>query len=410
MLANIIFGATIKTGNLTVIDAGGRPRTYGDGSGTPATIKLHDRPVEWNLFRNPRLGVGEAYMDGRLTVESGSLRDFLSICTSNMAVLDNIPLLSALDRLAGFIRYFGTINPVHRARRNVAHHYDLSGQLYDLFLDKDRQYSCAYFNHPDQSLDEAQVNKKRHIAAKLLLDRANLKVLDIGSGWGGMGLYLAEDLGAEVTGLTLSSEQHKASNDRARRAGLAERVRFELQDYRLAAGTYDRIVSVGMFEHVGPAHFREFFSKAKSLLRPDGVMLLHSIGHYDPPCTTNPWITKYIFPGGYIPALSEVLAAVEKVGLVVTDIEILRYHYAETLKHWYQRFHANKGKVIEIYDERFYRMWEFYLTSCEQAFRNSGLMVFQIQLARRLDSVPLQRDYITDWERGQKAATSHAAE
>jgi cyclopropane-fatty-acyl-phospholipid synthase len=410
MLANIIFGATVKTGDLTVVEAGGRNRTYGDGSGPPVTIKLHDRLVEWHLFRNPRLGVGEAYMNGRLTVERGSLRDFLAICTSNMAAIEDIPLLSKLDRLSRKVRYLWTINPVHRARRNVAHHYDLSGQLYDLFLDKDRQYSCAYFDHPDQSLDEAQFNKKRHIAAKMLLDRTGLKVLDIGSGWGGMGLYLARDLGAEVTGLTLSSEQHKVANERARRAGLAEQVRFELQDYRLAEGTYDRIVSVGMFEHVGPTHFREFFLKAKSLLRPDGVMLLHSIGHYDTPGTTNPWITKYIFPGGYIPALSEVLAAIEKAGLVVTDIEILRYHYAETLKHWYQRFRANKDKVLEIYDERFYRMWEFYLTSCEQAFRNSGLMVFQIQLARRLDTVPWQRDYITDWERGQKTPASHAAE
>jgi cyclopropane-fatty-acyl-phospholipid synthase len=297
MLANIIFGATVKTGDLTVVEAGGRNRTYGDGSGPPVTIKLHDRLVEWHLFRNPRLGVGEAYMNGRLTVERGSLRDFLAICTSNMAAIEDIPLLSKLDRLSRKVRYLWTINPVHRARRNVAHHYDLSGQLYDLFLDKDRQYSCAYFDHPDQSLDEAQFNKKRHIAAKMLLDRTGLKVLDIGSGWGGMGLYLARDLGAEVTGLTLSSEQHKVANERARRAGLAEQVRFELQDYRLAEGTYDRIVSVGMFEHVGPTHFREFFLKAKSLLRPDGVMLLHSIGHYDTPGTTNPWITKYIFPG-----------------------------------------------------------------------------------------------------------------
>ena len=410
MLANAIFGATIKRGNLTVIDAGGRSRTYGDGAGPPVSIKLQDRKVEWELFRNPKLGVGETYTDGRLTIETGSLRDFLSICTSNMAKLEDIPLMSMLDRLAGAFRYLRTINPVRRARRNVAHHYDLSGELYDLFLDKDRQYSCAYFNHPNQSLEEAQFNKKRHIAAKLLLDRADLSVLDIGSGWGGMGLYLAEALGAEVTGLTLSSEQHKISNERAHRSGLADRVRFELQDYRLAEGTYDRIVSVGMFEHVGPAHFREFFRKAKSLLRSDGVMLLHSIGHYDAPGTTNPWITKYIFPGGYIPALSEVLAAIEKVGLVVTDIEILRYHYAETLKNWYQRFHANKERVLEIYDDRFYRMWDFYLTSCEQAFRNSGLMVFQIQLAHRMDAVPLQRDYITDWERGQKVTTSHAAE
>jgi cyclopropane-fatty-acyl-phospholipid synthase len=354
MLANVIFRATTKTGNLTIVDAGGKSRSYGDGTGPEVTIKLHDRLVEWNIFRNPRLGVGEAYMDGRLTIEKGSLRDFLSICTSNIAALQNIPLISKFDRLADLVRYLQTFNPVQRARRNVAHHYDLSGELYDLFLDWDRQYSCAYFDHPEQSLEVAQLNKKRHIAAKLLLDRPYLKVLDIGSGWGGMGLYLAETVGADVTGLTLSSEQHRISNERAGRAGLGDQVRFELQDYRLAEGTYDRIVSIGMFEHVGPAHFREYFRKAKSLLRPDGVMLLHSIGHYDTPCITNPWITKYIFPGGYVPALSEVLAAIEKAGLVVTDIEILRYHYAETLKNWYQRFRANKEKVLRLYDERFY--------------------------------------------------------
>lgn len=410
MLANVIFRATTKTGNLTVVDAGGKSRSYGDGTGPAVTIKLHDRLVEWNIFRNPRLGVGEAYMDGRLTIEKGSLRDFLSICTSNIVALQNIPLISKFDRLADLVRYLQTFNPVPRARRNVAHHYDLSGELYDLFLDWDRQYSCAYFDHPEQPLEVAQLNKKRHIAAKLLLDRPYLEVLDIGSGWGGMGLYLAETVGADVTGLTLSSEQHRISNERAGRAGLGDQVRFELQDYRLAEGTYDRIVSIGMFEHVGPAHFREYFRKAKSLLRPDGVMLLHSIGHYDTPCTTNPWITKYIFPGGYVPALSEVLAAIEKAGLVVTDIEILRYHYAETLKNWYQRFRANKEKVLRLYDERFYRMWEFYLLGCEQGFRNSGMMVFQIQLARRMDAVPPQRDYIIDWERGQKTTASRAAE
>jgi len=410
MLANVIFRATTKTGNLTIVDAGGKSRSYGDGTGPEVTIKLHDRLVEWNIFRNPRLGVGEAYMDGRLTIKKGSLRDFLSICTSNIVALQNIPLISKFDRLADLVRYLQTFNPVPRARRNVAHHYDLSGELYDLFLDWDRQYSCAYFDHPEQSLEVAQLNKKRHIAAKLLLDRPYLKVLDIGSGWGGMGLYLAETVGADVTGLTLSSEQHRISNERAGRAGLGDQIRFELQDYRLAEGTYDRIVSIGMFEHVGPAHFREYFRKAKSLLRPDGVMLLHSIGHYDTPCITNPWITKYIFPGGYVPALSEVLAAIEKAGLVVTDIEILRYHYAETLKNWHQRFRANKEKVLRLYDERFYRMWEFYLLGCEQGFRNSGMMVFQIQLARRMDAVPTQRDYIIDWERGQKTTASRAAE
>jgi cyclopropane-fatty-acyl-phospholipid synthase len=289
-------------------------------------------------------------------------------------------------------------NPIGRARSNVAHHYDLKDTLYELFLDKDRQYSCAYFQTGNDTLEAAQANKKRHLAAKLLLKPGH-RVLDIGSGWGGLGLYLAQIERVDVTGVTLSVEQHKVSNERAKDMGLAERVRFNLRDYRSDTGCYDRIVSVGMFEHVGAGHYDEFFGKLKTLLKDDGVAVLHSIGRMEPPDSTNPWLRKYIFPGGYSPALSEVLAAIERAGLWVTDIEILRLHYAETLKEWSRRFQTNREGIKSLYDERFCRMWEFYLTACEMSFRYFDQMVFQIQLARRQDAVPLVRDYVTDWER-----------
>ncbi|MEK9831993.1 MAG: cyclopropane-fatty-acyl-phospholipid synthase family protein, partial [Rhodospirillaceae bacterium] len=279
-----------------------------------------------------------------------------------------------------------------------------------LFLDRDRQYSCAYFDGTHDDLDRAQEDKKRHIAGKLLLNEPGKKVLDIGSGWGGMALYLAKTTGADVTGVTLSKEQHKVSEKRAADAGLSDRVRFKLQDYRDEPETFDRIVSVGMFEHVGAGHYLEYFRKAKDLLTDDGVFLLHSIGRMEPPGTTNAWLRKYIFPGGYTPALSETLSAIEKAGLWVTDIEILRLHYAETLHHWYERFMAQREKALELYDERFCRMWEFYLIGCEISFRRMGQMVFQIQIAKRQDAVPLTRDYMTDWDRAASHSETKAAE
>ena len=298
-------------------------------------------------------------------------------------------------------RRFMQHNTLGRARRNVAHHYDLSGELYDLFLDADRQYSCAYFEHPGDDLETAQENKKRHIAAKMLLKPGH-KVLDIGSGWGGLGLYLAGLTGAEVHGVTLSAEQHEVSQQRASELGLDDRVKFSLRDYRHETGTYDRIISVGMFEHVGVGHYDEFFGKVRDLLAPDGVALLHTIGRADEPGTAHPFTRKYIFPGSYAPALSEVMAPIQRSGLFVTDIEILRLHYAETLRHWRQRFLANLDRARALYDDRFCRMWEFYLAGVEVSFRCMDMVVFQIQLARRQDAVPLTRDYITDWERTQQ--------
>jgi cyclopropane-fatty-acyl-phospholipid synthase len=297
------------------------------------------------------------------------------------------------------MRRFKHRNLIGRARRNVVHHYDLSDQLYALFLDKDRQYSCAYFTSKDDNLEMAQESKKRHIAAKLLLDQPNLKVLDIGSGWGGLGLYLAEETGAQVTGVTLSAEQHKIAEGRAAAAGLADRVRFRLCDYRQELGQCDRVVSVGMFEHVGKRNYDEFFANLGRLLSIDGVALLHSIGYAAGPAPINPFIRRYIFPGADLPSLYEVFAAVERSGLIVTDVEILRLHYAETLRHWRERFMANWPRISALYDERFCRMWEFYLVLCEIGFRFRSMMVFQMQLAKRSDAVPLTRDYMVNWER-----------
>jgi cyclopropane-fatty-acyl-phospholipid synthase len=299
-------------------------------------------------------------------------------------------------------------NPVPRSRRNVAHHYDLSDRFYDLFLDRDRQYSCAYFLHPDDDIDTAQLNKRQHIAAKLLL-RPGMKVLDIGSGWGGLALYLASEFGVDVTGLTLSTEQLKVAQRRAAQAGLADRVRFELRDYREERGSYDRIVSVGMFEHVGVGQYPTFFGQVSALLKRDGVALLHSIGRMEGPGATNPWVRKYIFPGGYSPAISEVVPAIERAQLWITDVEVLRLHYAETLKAWRHRFLAQRERVLELYDERFYRMWETYLAGSEVAFRQGGHLVMQIQMAKAVDSVPLTRDYMYDWERAHRAAADRAA-
>ena len=343
---------------------------------------------------DPELRLGEAYMDGSFVVEQGSIADELAVVLGQDRT--GIPKWAKPQwYLRYFYRRLQQFNPRRRSKQNVAHHYDLDGRLYSLFLDADRQYSCAYFEHPGQSLDDAQLAEKRHLTAKLLLQPAR-RVLDIGCGcgWGGLGLYLAEMTGAQVTGITLSHEQLAVANSRASENGLSDRAAFRLQDYRDVEGTFDRIVSVGMFEHVGVSFYDTFFRKCASLLADDGVMLLHSIGRSDGPDATNPWIAKYIFPGGYIPALSEVIPAIQRSGLLVTDNEILRLHYAETLKHWRKRFLAHRADVEHIYDKKFVRMWEFYLACSEMAFREQALMVFQIQLTKRQDIVPMTRDYI----------------
>jgi cyclopropane-fatty-acyl-phospholipid synthase len=316
------------------------------------------------------------------------------------------PFMQLRLGLSHLLRRLAQFNPAPRAQRNVAHHYDLNGRLYSLFLDRDRQYSCAYFPTGHETLEEAQIAKKRHIAAKLCLDRPDLSVLDIGCGWGGMALTLARDYGARVTGITLSEEQLAEARSRAEAAGLADRVQFLLMDYRAVHDRFDRIVSVGMFEHVGVGHYRTFFKTIKNCLEPNGVALLHSIGRSDGPGSTNSWIARYIFPGGYSPALSEVLPHIERTGLVATDIEILRLHYAETLRHWRRRFAANRDAITALYDERFCRMFEFYLTGSELAFRHQGHMNFQIQLTREQTAVPLSRDYMARAERARDRVSS----
>jgi cyclopropane-fatty-acyl-phospholipid synthase len=399
---------TIRQGNLEVVDARGQTHAFGDGTGELIRVRFTAAEAERRVILNPEFWLGETFMDGGFVLEPGRIYDFLILVAIN--ITSNRPTLwaTAAAGLRYLTRRIRQMNTPLRARKNVQSHYDLDGRLYSLFLDNDLQYSCGYFEGPDIDLDEGQLAKKRHLAAKLALE-PGMKVLDIGSGWGGLGLYLAERTGVEVTGVTLSDEQFAVSNRRAAERGLSERARFVLQDYRNARGPFDRIVSVGMFEHVGVGHFREFFETCRDLMTPDGVMVLHSIGRFDGPGFTNPWIEKHIFPGGYIPALSEVVPMVERSTMKVTDIEILRLHYARTLRFWRERFLARREEVKALYDERFCRMWEFYLASSEMAFRHQDLMNFQIQIARHQAALPLTRPYMWEAEERLRAADLRAA-
>jgi cyclopropane-fatty-acyl-phospholipid synthase len=406
-LLDFLLDRIIVAGRLTVVWPDGSSTTYaGALPGPAARLRVHDRAAATRIALNPELRFGEAWMDGTITVEDGSLYNLLDLLLLNRERGGGHPLMRLIERVNRALRRLQQANPVGRARRNVAHHYDLSGRLYSLFLDRDRQYSCAYFPRGDETLEEAQLAKKRHIAAKLLLTRPGLRVLDIGSGWGGLALTLAREFGADVTGITLSAEQHREANARAAAEGLSERVRFRLQDYREVGETFDRIVSVGMFEHVGVPHYDAFFRVVARCLAPDGVALIHAIGRPEGPGVTNAWLRKYIFPGGYSPALSEVLPAIERSRLLLTDLETLRLHYAETIRHWRERFARNRDAIAAIYDERFCRMWEFYLVACELAFRHQAHFVWQAQLAHRQDAVPLTRDYIAEAE---TAAAGRAA-
>jgi cyclopropane-fatty-acyl-phospholipid synthase len=399
LIMHRILAAAIDTGRLRVVWPDGTSTSYGPGPYPSAAISLRDDATVRHIVLNPGLAVGEAYMDERLVVlEGGSIHDVIAVMMANLTG-KTIPGLAWNNRIAWLVRRLRQANPAAKSRQNVAHHYDLNGRLYSLFLDRDRQYSCAYFARGDETLEEAQAAKKRHIAAKLLLDRPDLTVLDIGCGWGGMALTLARDFGARVTGITLSEEQLAAARGRAEAAGLSDRVEFKLMDYRDLNTQYDRIVSVGMFEHVGVPNYPVFFETVKRCLRPDGVAVLHSIGRLEGPDVTNPWIAKYIFPGGYSPALSEVLKPLEKSGLLVSDVEILRLHYAKTIAHWRRRFAANRDAIAALYDERFCRMFEFYLSGSELTFRLADHMNFQIQLLRDKEAAPLTRDYMTDQER-----------
>ncbi len=396
----------IRTGDLRLIMPDGSAHRFGDGQGKTVTVHLKSPDLPKRIALNPELAVGEGYMNGDLVIDDDDLTGFLTLLMQNYtrqkhAIWWQRPLI----RLGSAIRRFDQFNPVGRAQSNVAHHYDLSGALYELFLDEDMQYSCGYFRSPTDTLEQAQINKKAHIAQKLLIE-PGMSVLDIGCGWGGMALTLARDYGARVVGVTLSKEQHTAATERARAAGLLGQVEFRLTDYRQVSESYDRIVSVGMFEHVGAPHFREYFGHVHRMLHPDGVALIHTIGRSAPPGYTSAFTAKYIFPGGYIPSMSETIAAVEYEALCVTDVEVWRLHYAQTLSSWHSRFMANIDQVREIFDERFSRMWRYYLVLAELAFRYNHQVVFQYQLSHKQDAVPLTRDYLY---RRQDGAHMHRA-
>ena len=393
----------VRVGDLTLIGPGGRRQRFGDGSGAPVIVRLNGALTPLKLALNPTLKLGECYMDGELELLAGDFYDLVELIGRNFAFDPERLHRYPVWRRTWFWlrRHAAQINTRMRARRNVAHHYDLSNALYRTFLDPDMQYSCAYFARPDMSLDEAQIAKKAHIAAKLLLEPGH-RVLDIGSGWGGLGLTLANYVPeGGVVGVTLSEEQLALARERsaARVASGGHGADFRLQDYRDVDGPFDRIVSVGMFEHVGEPHYQEFFDQVARLLKPDGVAVIHAIGRKDEPSITNPFIEKYIFPGGYIPALSEVLPHIERAGLWVTDLEVLRLHYADTLKAWRANFAAARETMKAMHDERFCRMFEAYLAFSEIAFRHGGHMVFQLQLTRSIGAIPITRDYIYEGER-----------
>ena len=388
----------ITKGNLTIIDSRGVTYQFGDQTGKPIQIRFTSAKWEREVALDPALKLGEAYMNDGFEFIKGDIYSLLeTIFESTGPIAENQLWMKAFSFIRTATKRFVQMNTLRRSAKNVEHHYDLSGKLYEMFLDPDRQYSCGYFENPNVSLGEAQLAKKRHLAAKLQV-KENEKLLDIGCGWGGLGLYFARVLGANVTGVTLSHEQHGIANQRAKDMGLQDKAKFFLLDYRKLDDAFDKIVSVGMFEHVGIGHYKEYFDHVKRLLKPDGRFVLHSIGRSGEPGATNPWIAKYIFPGGYIPSLSEVIPVIEKSGLIITDIEILRLHYAETLKAWREAFLAHWDEAKALYDERFCRMWEFYLAASESAFRWQGMMVFQIQLAHKQDAVPLTRDYIGEEE------------
>jgi len=390
----------VTRGALTVTTASGRVFTFGDGTGEPVRVRFTDDRAQWALLIDADKRLGELYMDGRFIVEHGSLYDFVAMMLREAQNSTHPLIARVIDHARTKLRIFRHRNLPGRSRANVAHHYDLDGRLYELFLDPDRQYSCAYFEHADQSLEEAQIAKKRHLAAKLVIEPDN-SILDIGCGWGGLALHLAEHApGGYVLGVTLSEEQHAYASKRVadKAGGTPAEVQFALRDYRSLTGRFDRIVSVGMFEHVGLASYRTFFRKCAELLEDDGIMVLHTIGCSATPGFTTPWLDKYIFPGGYIPALSEIVPEIEAAGLAITDVEVLRLHYAKTLESWRARFMARWPEAAQLYDERFCRMWEYYLSTAEAAFRYEDLVVFQIQIAKRNDVIPLTRNYIADHE------------
>lgn len=392
------FTPLVRRGHLEILLPSGRSLVFGDDTAPRAHLRFTDRRAIWALLRDPDLNLGEMFMQERLRVEQGTVYDLLELVLRDARDTPPSWVVRVIDAWRMRLRPLLQNNRRQQSRANVAHHYDLDDRLYQLFLDTERQYSCAYFEHGDEDLEAAQLAKKRHIAAKLLLEPGH-KVLDIGCGWGGLSRYLAEVAGAgHVTGITLSTEQLEGASQRAAASPCRAQLSYRLEDYRDTVGPFDRIVSVGMFEHVGTGFHDAFFRQCRDLLADDGVMLLHFIGNSDVPDFNNPWIEKYIFPGGHIPSMSEFTPAIERSGLVITDIEVLRLHYAHTLRLWRERFMARRGEALALYDARFCRMWEFYLSMSEAAFRYQDIAIFQVQLARRQEAVPLTRDYIAERE------------
>jgi len=395
----------IRNGTMRLYEADGRLHTFGgQGDGPVVTVRLHDASLPGKLFRNPELNAAEAYMDGTLTFEDGSTcHDFLYLFSINRGGLGGHPAQKALRTAWRRLRALQQHNPLGRAAKNAQHHYDLSNELYRLFLDEDMNYSCAFFENPQtDTLEQAQEAKLRRMTAKLKLE-PGMRVCDIGSGWGAAAIYMARAADVHVTGINVAHDQIAASRSRAADAGMAERVEFKEVDYRELTGTFDRITSIGMMEHVGVGHFDEYFGKIKELLSPDGFAFVHCIGRMAPPGTTSPFIRKYIFPGGYVPALSEAFAATERCGLWVSDMEVLRLHYYHTIRHWRQRFAAHRDRAAQLYDERFCRMWEFYLSAVELGFLHGSNMVFQLIVSAKRDAMPIVRDYMVDEARALAA-------
>ena len=404
-----LIGTLLTRGRITLVQPDGSRETYGPGGGKELTVRFADKRVAFDLVRNPRLNFGQTYMDGRLVIEDGTILDLMEMITGANRWEDGGKGRSLMrkGKIKGLKRLLRRNKP-NKSKRNVAHHYDLRDELYELFLDGDRQYSCAYFTDPSNSLEQAQSDKKAHIAAKLYL-KPGMKVLDIGSGWGGTALYLNRVADVDVLGITLSEEQLKVARHRAEEAGVSDRVKFELTDYRHLDGKFDRIVSIGMFEHVGAAHYEEFYTKCRELLADDGVMLLHTIGKLGGAGAPDPFTDKWIFPGYHLPSLSQMSSASEKVRLIASDVEMLRLHYAYTLRHWLERATQARDKIIAMYDERFFRMWEYYLAGGIVMFESGAACNYQIQYIRDRNAVPITRDYMAEAEERYRKSGSAPA-
>ncbi len=398
MLFSVLRNIPLK-GKLDIIDSNGKMHRFGAFSDLASDnlyvkIRFTNKSIQRKLFINPGLYLGEGYMDGEIVIEEGTIEDFINIITfSYDDFISRNRIYKFYDTVLNFLKPLHQINRILKSKKNIEHHYDLNEKLYRLFLDRDMQYSCAYFHNENINLDQAQSDKKKLIINKLHIN-GDMNVLDIGCGWGGLSLQIAKDTGAQVKGITLSKNQLATAQKRAQEEGLNEKVHFSLQDYRLENNKYDRIVSVGMFEHVGINHYQSFFSKTYELLKETGIFLLHTIGQTTTPTATGPWIRKYIFPGGYIPSLSEILITCEKLSINISDIEVLRLHYAHTLGHWYKNTLAHKNQIIQMFDERFFRMWEFYLLISKYSFIHMGNVVFQIQISKNINNLPLTRNYI----------------